>query len=67
MDTVYLSEAVGGVVSVRGNLEAFLQFAICLCYSALEGHTVKRLSSFTWWSVSLVGISVTDRTSVVWV
>jgi hypothetical protein len=64
LDVAYLSEAVGCVVSVLGNLEAFSQFAIFLCYSSLEGHTVKLLSSFAWWSVSLVGISVTDSSSV---
>jgi hypothetical protein len=64
LDVAYSSEAVGCVVSVRGNLEAFVQFAICLCHSDVEGHTVKLLSSFAWWSVSLVGISVTDCSSV---
>jgi len=45
-------------------LKYFFQFAICLSYLALDGHIVKRLSDFVWWSVSLVGISGAYCTSV---
>jgi hypothetical protein len=64
LDVAYLSEAVGCAVGVLEILKQYFQFAICLFYSALEEHTAKLLSSFVWCSVSLVGISVTDCSSV---
>ena len=42
---VHLSGTFYFVVFVLENLESFCQFAFPLCYSALEGHTVKWVKS----------------------